>query len=409
NFCLDMVTFELPGVGLGATAGLPSFVWFFGCDTYYSVSGLLVSGQAATALSTLRILADYAKRQGGRTPHEITPTGELFNPGNTVETGEFVTSVERAYRWTGDRAFLDDMYEVCKEGIFDYVIGKCAADGSYLPNGAGLLELRSAGRGKKLDVAASLHQGLGSLAYLASVVGDNVTQESALDVRGKVGEAIDKHFWQSERGEYVWRIEEDLSVFPDEPAHSYVMTETAVIEGSDPRVAGLFQVVEGPEHTSPKGVVHPGTDDFVMPIQNAIVALAELQYSRPDMGLWYLERMSELAGQAMPWAIPEFEGEYGGDKACFMQLWSSAAYNWLMVQGWFRLLPDPAAGVVWVRPQLPSGWDHVGVRNIELWGKRYDMALRRGDGGIELSVASLSGEEHPFRVVVDAEAPVVFS
>ncbi|MEO5953226.1 MAG: hypothetical protein ABIQ44_12240, partial [Chloroflexia bacterium] len=39
NFCLDMMTFDLPGVGLGATAGLPSFVWFFGCDTYYSVSG----------------------------------------------------------------------------------------------------------------------------------------------------------------------------------------------------------------------------------------------------------------------------------------------------------------------------------------------------------------------------------
>lgn len=410
NLCLDMMTFTLPGVGTGATAGLPSFVWFFGCDTYYSVSGLLVGGQAQTALSTLRILADYAGKQGGRTPHEITPTGVLFNSGNTVETGEFATSVERAYRFTGDRAFLDEMYPLCKQGLLDYVLGECTPDGSYLPDGAGLLELRSAGRGKKLDVAAALHQGLGSLAYMASVVGDNATHERAIELRSKVHHAIEQHFWQPDRQEYVWRIEQDLSVEPDEPAHSYVMTETAVIEGSDPRVANLFATVEGPEHTSPKGIVHPGTDDFVMPIQNAIVALAELQYSRPDEGLWYLQRMSELAGQAMPWAIPEFEGEYGDDKACFMQLWSSAAYNWLMVQGWFRLLPDPAADVIWVRPQLPADWDSAEVRNLEIWGSRYNLSLRRENDKISFKATSLSGgSAHYFRVVENPETPVVFS
>jgi ribonuclease HI len=206
NLCMDMLTMEAPGVAVGVVAGLPSFAWYFGCDTYYSVSGLLVSGQGEAAISTLRLLANYARVQAGRVPHEITPTRRLFNPGNPVETGEFVTSVERAYRWTGDRAFLEEMYGVCKEGIFDYLLGECDPDGTLLPDGSGLLELTSAGRGKKLDVAATLHQGLRSLEYLAGAVGDEETAARCKDVREKVGQAIEEHFWLPERGDYAWRI-----------------------------------------------------------------------------------------------------------------------------------------------------------------------------------------------------------
>jgi glycogen debranching enzyme len=413
NLCMDMLTLELPGVARGAVAGLPSFAWFFGCDTYYSVSGLLLSGQANTALSNLRLLANYARQQRGRVPHEITPTGRLFNPGNSIETAQFATAVERAYRWTADRAFLQETYGVCKEGLFGYLLGECDPEGSFLPDGPGLLELRSAGRGRKLDVAAALHQGLRSLAYLAHSVGDAETAARSVEVSARVRESIDKHFWVAARGEYVWRIEHDMSVWPGEPAHSYVMMEMGVLQGSDDqdasRLKALFERVEGPEHTGPKGMIHPGTSDFVMPIQNAIVALAELQYGRPDQGLWYLQRIAELCDQGMPWAIPEFEVMRGGYRPCFLQLWSSAAYNWLMAQGWFRLLPDPDRGIVHVRPQLPAAWEAVQVKNLTLWGKQYDLSLRRQAGEIDFSVVPLSGKDgHPFRIDPAPDLPVTF-
>jgi hypothetical protein len=413
NVCMDMLTLELPGVARGAVAGLPSFAWFFGCDTYYSVSGLLLSGQTGTTLSNLRLLANHARQQRGRVPHEITPTGRLFNPGNAVETAEFATSVERAYRWTGDRAFLEETYGVCREGIFDYLLGECDPEGTLLPDGPGLLELRSAGRGRKLDVAAALHQGLRSLEYLAHSVGDPETAERCVQVRRKVRESIDRYFWVADRGEYAWRIEHDLSVWPGEPAHSYVMMEMGVLDGSGEhetaRIEALFDKVEGPEHTGPKGLIHPGTTDFVMPIQNAIVALAEFQYGRPDRGLWYLQRIAEICGRGMPWAIPEFEVMRGGYRPCFLQLWSSATYNWLMVQGWFRLSPDPNRGVVLVRPQLPAEWQAAQVKNLALWGRRYDLSLQRKDGEIEFSVVALDGDDdHPFRVDPAPDLPVAF-
>ena len=407
NLCLDLLTLDLPELGPGIVAGLPEFAWYFGCDTYYCASGLLISGQSGTALETLRLLARFARQQGGRVPHEITQANQIFNPGNTIEAGEFVTAVERAYRWTGDRAFLDEVYAVCRAAIFDYMLGECDPDGTLLPDGAGLLELRTAEHGKKLDVACNLFQGLNSLAYLAQVVEDAPTAERSLQLAVEVRTRINRYFWLEERQEYVWRIEPDLSVHPEEPAHSYVALETGLLQESEAeRIARLFERVEGPEHTGPRGLIHPGTADFVMPIQNAIIALAEFRYGRPNQGLWYLERMAELDGYYMPWAIPEFVGE----GACFLQAWSSAAYNWLMVQGFFRLHPDPLTGVVLVQPQLPDGWDILEVNNLTIWQGSYDLKLERHSNGLKFSYKSLTAgfiKPH-FEVVATPDLPVNF-
>ena len=177
TLCLDMLTLDVPKVGRGIVAGLPGFAWFFGCDTYYTLSGLLVSGQSQTALANLRLLADYGRKQNGRIPHEIIQNGEMFNPGNPIEAAEFVIAVERAFRWTGDRALLTEVYGVCRAGLFDYLLGECDPQGDLLPDGPGLLELRSAERGKKLDVASCLYQALGALSYLAGAMADEATAQ----------------------------------------------------------------------------------------------------------------------------------------------------------------------------------------------------------------------------------------
>gem|GEM_PF-2495269 len=408
SLCLDMLTLDIPALGLGIAAGMPEFVWYFGCDTYYCVSGLLVSGQSETALVALRFLANIARKQGGRVPHEITPSGAIFNPGNTVETAEFVSAVERAYRWTGDQNFLNEVYEVCREGIFTYMLVDCDPQSTLLPDGPGLLELSSAEHGKKFDVACALYQALESLAYLAEVVGDATTAEKSKVLAGQVRDKINEHFWSPERQEYVWRIEPDLTLNPSEPAHSYAALEMGLLPEPEysVRISQLFQTVESPKHTGSRGIIHPGTADFVMPIQNAIVALAEFRYGRVDKGLWYLERIVELSGYYMPWAIPEFVGR----GSCFLQAWSSAANNWLLVQGFFRLNPDPRTGVIFVQPQLPNDWDYAEANNLSIWGGRYDLKLERSDNQLLFSFHEivLSPQKLRFEVVLEPTLPASF-
>ena len=221
-----------------------------------------------------------------------------------------------------------------------------------------------------------------------------------------VAAQIDRYFWAPQRQEYVWRIEPDLNMDPAEPAHSYAALEMGVLDGAQTdRIERLFARIEGPEHTGRAGLVHPGTRDFVMPIQNAIVALAEFRYGRPDRGLWYLERMADLYGHYTPWAIPEFVGL----DACYLQAWSSAAYNWLLVQGCFRLQPDPLRGVVIAQPQLPSGWDTLAARNLTIWGRRCDLRLRRRGGRIDFEAATSAGDALRFDVREDPGLPVSFA
>jgi glycogen debranching enzyme len=142
-----------------------------------------------------------------------------------------------------------------------------------------------------------------------------------------------------------------------------------------------------------------------MPIQNAIVALAEFRYGRPDKGLWYLERMAELCGYYMPGAIPEFVGP----EACFLQAWSSAAYNWLLVQGFFRLNPDPARGVVTVQPQLPADWDYLEVRNLTIWDTPCLLRLQRTATGVDFTAETTTQDTPPaFEVAGDPPVPVRF-
>jgi hypothetical protein len=405
--CMDMLTLDVPGVGPGIVAGLQGFAWFFGCDTYYTLSGLLVTGQTRAGLDTLRMLANYGRKQDGRIPHEIVQTGEMFNPGNQVEAGEFATSVERAFRWTGDVDFLKEVYPVCVDGIFKFLLEESDPEGTLLPEGPGILELSTAERGRKLDVACSLYQGLQSLAYLAQVMKDRATQERSQQLVDRVREQIERHFWDKEQGEYVWRIENDLSIRPGEPTHSYVTLEFGVVKDRA-RVESLFEVVEGPEHTGPRGLILPGSTELVMAIQNAIVALAEFRYNRPDQGLRYLQYCADEYGYYMPWAIPEFIGH----DACFIQAWSSATFNWLVVQGFFRLNPDPLRQVIEVQPQLPSTWDHLEVKNLKLWGTPYDLKLERRQGKIEFS-AQPGGPEAGatparFEVITDPAYPASF-
>ena len=404
--CLDLLTLNLSQVGQGLIAGLPEFAWFFGCDTYYSLSGLLVSGLRDTALANLRLLAGYARKQNGRIPHEIVQNGEMFNPGNSIETAEYLISVERAFRWTGDRAFLNEIYPVCKSGLFDYLLGECDPQGDLLPGGAGLLELSSAKHGKKLDVASCLYQALGSIAYLAKAMNDFATVARVQGLAEQVQKKIEDYFWMAERGEYLWRIEDDLTALPDEPGHSYAVLEMGVVQDAT-KARRLFEKVEGPEHTGPKGLIHPGTTDFVMPIQNAIMALAEFRYHRPDQGLRYLQFCAEVYGYYMPWAIPEFVGP----NACFLQAWSSAAFNWLIVQGFFRLQPDPLTATILVQPQLPTGWRQLQISNIEVWGALYDLRLeRQPDDQIKFSYTAhnLLGQPARFEVSYSTEVPANF-
>ena len=110
----------LPTLG-GIAAGFPDYYEFFGTDGSYAAFPLIASGQWDTAMQHLRALRDVSREINGLTGkvvHEITTNGSVYfgtttQPGNLNETAQFVIAVDLVWRWSGDDAFRDEMYELC--------------------------------------------------------------------------------------------------------------------------------------------------------------------------------------------------------------------------------------------------------------------------------------------------------
>lgn len=158
--------------GLGA--GFPDYPHFFGGDACYATYGLLVSGQWDVAKDHLRLLRDASRAVNGHTGkvvHEITFDGTVTygtnrDAGNADETPLLATAAELIWRWSGDAAFRDEMYEFVRDGM-QHLVNHLDPDGDGYPSGEGGTERLGAGE-ETLAVCVTTWQALRALQRLAS-------------------------------------------------------------------------------------------------------------------------------------------------------------------------------------------------------------------------------------------------
>ena len=104
--------------GYGIYAGLPWFTDFWGRDMFISMPGaVLCTGQFETARNILASFARYQDTDStsatyGRIPNRLNLDGILYN--TTDGTPRFVMQVHDYLRYTGDTAFLKEIYPAVK-------------------------------------------------------------------------------------------------------------------------------------------------------------------------------------------------------------------------------------------------------------------------------------------------------
>ena len=109
----------------------------------------------------------------GTTPGTNNPDGTIAYDFNTDETVKFPSTVALVWRWTGDRAFLNEKYDFTVRNL-RYVVSKLDADGDGWPEGLGNVE-RSGMGPEKLDNTVYFIRGLYDLADMAQSKGDETT------------------------------------------------------------------------------------------------------------------------------------------------------------------------------------------------------------------------------------------
>ena len=443
-----MMAQELPPYGRGARAGLPQYPWWFGCDTAYAVAPLLQGGLFELARDSLLLLkrASTWANPGtpGRVLHELTTTGVVTNPGNLVETPLFTRAAHEYWLWTGDRAFLEEIYPFCRQGILDYALGRCDPDGDLCPAGRSIIETLVMHAGFEcIDVATYTWEALKGLAGMAAAMGDDALVSELEAKADALARRIREEWWMPEEGLFgdvrasIAEVERRLEAVDARAAtgHHADMRRQA-IEGrahfapalaaragmprdvdlpwllrhwivavpleagvaTPEQAAAAFARLESPEFGGSWGpYLHPDRQN-TMSLNAGVHARAAARYGRGLAARDVMGHLAESACARMPGAISEALP----DQWCFLQLWSALGVISPIVESFLGVAPHAAERRLRVVPNLPPGWDRLTLRRLRVGADYAGIAVATAPDQIHVHVTDLPAD---YRLAVGCIVP----
>ena len=433
-------------------AGFPDYPWIFATDGEYTAFPAVAVGQFQTIedhLTALRQISDILNHNSGIVVHETVSDGSVYfghdsqttasdgtvtNDFNTDETVKFPSAVALVWRWTGDKKFLDSMYDFTKRNM--HVINDhFDVDHDGWPEGSGNVERPGLGP-EKLDNGVYYMRGLYDLADMAQAEHDTVTVTWATNLADKLRRQFEQTWWDPSVSQYAdsldnpgntqaylknWidqvpmeaTLTQGTQVTPGVASHDHGVAalatrESSCFSGDRPGSLGLF-------HTACGGGADGAGDFEIFSLTTAIQAVGEGNYGRlgPDQQRRYTDANAETmfsepatggTPDEMPGAMPEIfpsapngvpsTGIPANINRCWtcrsmvMQAWGNYGTIWPVVSQQLGVRPFLGQSALQVVPQVPGGQPSVAGNNIRLGmgngsinvfashtGKRYTTTL----------------------------------
>ncbi len=424
-------------------AGWPDYPWIFGTDGEYTAFAAVASGQFTSIENHLRALqqiSDIVNDKSGKVIHETTPDGSVFfgansDPGNTDETVKFPSAVALVWRWTGDNAFRDEMYDFAVRNMH-FVFDQLDVDRDGWPEGAGNVERTGMGI-EKLDNSVYTIRGLLDLAAMAASKNDMATVHWATSRARHLRQRFENAWWYGkDTASYADSLDDPGNV---KLFQRYWIGLTPVeaelpANGSTPAgpLADLTHATatvaqhERPCFTGTYGLYHTGTgptsdakgnpgptcdqvtsaapsDRTIFTLNTAIAAVAEGALGRSgatQMGRYTTAnatvQMSPSVWEA-PGMMPEISPspDFGAnidklftERSSGLQAWGSYGVLWPVVHFELGVAPDLGNGRYSVVPQVPNGQHYVAGKSIALGSGDIDVAASRRGAMLTTRVTS---------------------
>jgi hypothetical protein len=401
-------------------AGWPDYPWLFGTDGEYTAFASVAMGQFADIKAHLRALRDVSEvvnDGSGKVVHEVTPDGAVYfganeDPGNTDETAKFPSAVALIWRWTGDDAFRDDLYDFTVRNM-RYIVDNLDEDGDGWPEGLGNVERPGMGE-EKLDNTVYTIRGLRDLADMADAVGDDTTLAWATELATDLEQRFEEAWWfGGDTRQYADSLENptERQVFQRHWIGVTPMDAVLVRPGSPPRPLAsdehgraALDEREEPCYTDELGLWHTGTgptsaeggnpgpacDSVVSTVPSersafslntGIMAVAEGNFGRlgRDQQQHYTTANARIQLDPTIWeqpgAMPEIApaGDFTPnierlftERSMVLQAWGAYGTLWPVVHQQLGVAPDLGRGSVTVVPQIPEGQRRIDGRNVRL-------------------------------------------
>ncbi len=411
-------------------AGIPWFAAPFGRDSLIT-SAQLLAVAPDLAGETLRFLGRYQgqrddprrEEEPGKIMHELrrgemTRAGEIpHSPyyGTIDATALYVILAGEAWRWTADRALIDELwpnleramrwidrhtdggarflaYQRMTERGLDNQGWKDSRDGVSYPDGR-----RAEPPIALVEVQGYVVDAYRQASILAAVRGEGDLARAWHDAGERIERRIDAAFWVPESEFYALALDgagQRVPTMSSNPGH--LLWSRAV---SHERARRVADVLLGAELYSGWGIrtvgrgqtvynpisYHNGT---VWPHDNAITALGMSRYGMADQALVVLDGLFAAGEHFRHHRLPElFCGMARGEReflvqypvSCSPQAWASGAV-FMLLQATLGLEPHAPAGRLKIRnPRLPRS-----IRQLDFLGMRVGPAtvsLRFGRSG----------------------------
>ncbi len=376
----QMLEAESPALGRYFYAGLETFPYWFSNDLAYGASGLILAGFGPTVAAHLRTGATQAVGYGGQVPHQLSPAGSLIAAGNVQETPQFVSAAWDYYRWTGDSAFLADVYPIAVKGLFEYNLDRADRDNDSYPEGAGMVERTGMGP-EKLDVACYLWDALVDLAQMAEVLGDADTADRAQSVADTLQASFDADWWLPEEEVYA----NSLLRYQDKPRHDGHWTVAVPLEvGIAPAEHARLSLARiQRDYLNEWGLVHTrGDDERVWTLPTATLSRGAYRYGDPEMGLEMLEHLAQTLDHG---SIGMFH-ELIPEGFSFLQSWSGATLVRGVVEDLMGITVRADLHALTIAPQLAATWDFAELENLRFG--EHSITVRATHTGVTVTHTS---------------------
>jgi glycogen debranching enzyme len=396
---------------------------------------MLQAGLFELSKASLRLLKQVSlttnPNEPGRVIHELATTGVVYNAGNLVETPLFTRAVHQTWLWTGDDAFLREMYPFCKQGLLDYTLGQCDPDGDLCPSGRSIIETLEMHAGFEcLDVATYTWEALGRLAEMAQAVADGDLIPELHAKAQILGQRLLSEWWLADEAlfadvrasvsEVRQRLQTLDALAQQQPNNAGVQQQVAQAHrffdpllasrrtappdldlpwllrhwvvfcpvevglASPAQAAHLLQRLATPEFGNQWGMyLHPDRRD-VMSINSGLLALAQTRYGQVDAALTRIQAMAQTLYVHMPGAISEALP----DQWCFLQLWSALGIISPLVEGIFGLEPCASERRLRVVVHLPTGWHAAELRQVCVGDAHFTIHASRQSQRYTLTVTT---------------------
>ena len=461
KFNTDWLIREVPSEGIGLSAGLPDYPWWFGADATYSLQGVLATGDHQLVKNTILLLNKISKRANtnGRIIHEVSTNGVVYNRGNVNETAQFITLVYQYWLWTGDTQLVKEIFPDLKKGL-EWLLTTKDPDGNGYPNGSGMMEIPGLESDlEMIDVAVYTQQALASASALASAIGtEDLPMEYAAQAE-MLRKKINTDWWvgdqnsfgdfrsTSEEGSHILKaalirsdtmkkmesvrelksLQQRLAGKPSQREATFLIYKNWVVNtpietGIASREHALAALATSAKYQNAFGLFVTGIDKTdeadsvvlasrkkifsytgaVMTLPTGVIAVGAARYGQADQALQTMKKLEYSFSYALPGSMYEVSPDFG----MITQAWNIYGVAVPIVSGIFGIHPDAPNKSVTLSPKLPTGWDHAAINNVRVGDNLISVSIKR-EGNFLLCDVEQTVPEWSVKVETNATSDIV--